>query len=125
MVISLMCCAPCGAQEDPVLRVRKPKPNPNKMPHVAGVYSGEISFSAFCNGEIKNEAGWKVMSFTLRVEGGQFDRIEQVKGNRIPLTFCEQLFGLKRVTIFITEIFAVDETGKVFPLTNMSLLLNH
>jgi hypothetical protein len=111
------------AQNDPVLRVRKPKSAVNSMPHIAGVYTGEISVGAFCSGLIKNDLGWVVSSFVLRLEGDSSGDGRKISGNKIPSSLCEKLQYIVGLRVFITEIIAFDGSGTTHVLPNMSFLL--
>lgn len=117
----------CGnllfGQEDPVLRVRKPKSSPSSLPHIGGCYTGEISLQKFCSGTISSERGLQITSYVIRIEGGVDGNATAIEGNRIPGYFCQK--GGLRVSarVFITDILAKDSNGNVYPLANMNFLI--
>lgn len=111
-------------QDDPVLRVRKPKSNTSSLPHIAGCYTGEISFGKFCSGQLATEIGLVITSFTIRLEGGSGDSSLKISGNRIPSDLCERGKVLRGQRVFITNIVAIDSDGKNYPLPNMNLVIS-
>jgi hypothetical protein len=108
-------------QEDPVLRVRKPKTNPSSLPHIGGCFTGEISFQKFCSGTISTDRGLQITSFVIRIEGDADGSGTKITGNRIPGNFCERGRLQVNTRVFITDIISMDSDGKIYPLPNMNL----
>lgn len=95
----------------------------NTMPSIAGVFTGSIKASALCdeNG-IVYKPGWRIVSYTINYDNGVQEVSDQIQGNRIPLLVCSKLkrFNLNRM-VFITDIRAIDDKGKLHPLPHMNL----
>lgn len=95
----------------------------NTMPSIAGVFTGSIKANSLCdeNG-IVYKPGWQIISYTINYDNGVQEVSDQIQGNRIPLMVCSKLkrFNLNRM-VFITDIRAVDDNGKLHPLPNMNL----
>ncbi|MBL4861549.1 MAG: hypothetical protein JKY09_00830 [Crocinitomicaceae bacterium] len=97
----------------------------NSMPHIAGVFNGEIKFSDFCgpNGiEVNDEL--EISSFKIQYYNGRDSKEFHAQGNNIPDDICQDIYTYNlHQMVFITNIRARNKnTGKEFSLSSLNYI---
>ncbi|SFT90907.1 hypothetical protein SAMN05216474_3103 [Lishizhenia tianjinensis] len=112
------------AQEKDKIKIKKKPTEVDFLPHINGVYDGEIAVEKICFGDgIKNNLGYQVFSFQITYVKEGTTVTEYIRSNQIPDTVCAQLqfFNLNQ-RIFITAIKALDHSGRLITLEPFSLI---
>ncbi len=97
-------------------------PANSKYPHIAGVFTGEISLNdLFSETGIELNPRIKVTSFEFNYFNGKSNVVDKVEGNTIPAHLHKTIenYNIGQM-IFITNIKAVDERSRVFTLPSIN-----
>lgn len=96
----------------------------SSMPSISGVYSGDIQWENFKQGEIFVAEDLSVKQFSIQYTSRLGDRTISVEGSKIPQDVVSDLekLGLNQ-TVFITNVIAKNDNGDLMRCYSMDLNL--
>lgn len=104
------------------VKIKKEITEADFLPRISGVLDGEINVLDFCNGELKNNVGYKVITYNIQYSYGGMENVHRIVGNHIPDSICVQIasFGIGQ-EVFFTKIKAMTKDGHIVHLDNLRL----
>lgn len=93
------------------------------LPRISNVLDGEINILDFCNGELKNNLDFKIITYNIQYSYGGMDNVHRIVGNQIPDSICVQIasYGIDQ-EVFFTKIKAMTKSGRIVHLDNLRLI---
>ena len=112
------------SQDTTTFTVKKRFTEVDFFPQIEGVFNGEIDIVKLgsSNGIVTN-AGWKIVSFRISYPLGRDYKEVDVQSNVLPEEIVKEIVkGALKEQVFITNIFAVDESKASHLLESMMLI---
>ena len=90
----------------------------NRFPHIAGYFTGEMPVELLFDADgIQLRDGYKIISYDLNFYNGKANIVQSYIGNVIPsdLKIIMENYNVGNM-VFITNIKAIDQSGRIFVL---------
>ncbi len=97
----------------------------NRFPHIAGYFTGEVPVELLFDADgIQLREGFKIISYDLNFYNGKANVVQSYRGNVIPSDLKEIMRNHNTGNmVFITNIKAIDEIGRIFVLPAINFKL--